>query len=168
MPGLYKLYTQICLIYSVPDTSSHGNIITTLTNGLDRLAKGFPWLTGQVFNEGAGDGNAGVFKITPLDKIQLVVKDLQHDPSAPTIDGLRQAKYPFTMLDKNANFIKGGLMLTLVAQHNVMEMTGQDFIVNMLSKTCHNESFTSEEIATRNIDRSNIIPLLDDSDAASE
>ena len=53
------------------------------------------------FNEGAGDGNTGVFKITPLDKIQLVVKGLQHDPSAPTIDGLRQAKYPFTMLDEN-------------------------------------------------------------------
>jgi hypothetical protein len=62
-----------------------------------------------------------------------------------------------------ANFIKGGLMLTLVAQHNVMDMTGQDFIVNMLSKACHNKSFTSEEIATGNIDRSNIIPLLDDS-----
>jgi hypothetical protein len=62
-----------------------------------------------------------------------------------------------------ANFIKGGLMLTLVAQHNAMDMTGQDFIVNMLSKACHNESFTSEEIATGNIDRSNIIPLLDDS-----
>lgn len=101
MPGLYKLYTQICLIYSVPDTSSHVNTITTLTNGLDRLAKGFPWLTGQVFNEGAGDGNTGVSKITPLDKIQLVVKDLQHDPSALTIDGLRQAKDPFTMLDEN-------------------------------------------------------------------
>lgn len=54
-------------------------------------------------------------------------------------------------------------MLTLVAQHNVMDMTGQDFIVNTLSKACHNESFTSEEIATGNIDRSNIIPLLDDS-----
>jgi hypothetical protein len=40
-------------------------------------------------------------KISPLDKIQLAVKDLQYDPSAPTIDGLRQAKYPFTMLDEN-------------------------------------------------------------------
>jgi hypothetical protein len=63
-----------------PDTSSHDNIITTLTNGLDRLAKDFPWLTGQVFIEGAEDGNTGVFKITSLDKIQLVVKDLQHVP----------------------------------------------------------------------------------------
>jgi hypothetical protein len=190
-PGLYKLYTQICLIYSIPNISSHDDIITTLTNGLDRLAKGFPWLSGQVVNEGSGDGNTGVFKITPLDKIQLVVKDLQDDPSAPTITDLRQAKYPFTMLDENmiapcttinlpgsppgittqsalvfcvqANFIKGGLMLTLVAQHNVMDMTGQDFIVTMLSKACHNEPFTDDELAVGNIDRSTVVPLLDDS-----
>ncbi|KAJ5766565.1 Transferase [Penicillium nucicola] len=187
-PDLYKLYTQICLIYSGPNISSH-EIITTLTDGLDRLAKAYPWLTGQVVNDGAGDGNTGVFKITPLDKIQLVVKDLCDDPSAPTIDGLRQAKYPFTMLDENliapcttinvpgippgittesalvfcvqANFIKGGLMLTIVAQHNAMDMTGQDFIIDMLSKACQNELFTSEELAIGNADRSSIIPLLD-------
>ncbi|KAJ5680558.1 hypothetical protein N7536_011697 [Penicillium majusculum] len=190
-PGLYKLYTQICSIYRVPEASSHDTIIDTLTNGLDRLAKSFPWLTGQVINEGAGDGNTGVFKITPLDKIQLVVKDLRHDSSAPTMDGLRQAKYPFTMLDENviapcttlnlpgnlpsittesalvfcvqANFIEGGLMLTLVAQHNVMDMTGQDFIIGLLSKACHNEPFTSEELTVGNMDRSHVIPLLDDS-----
>ncbi|KAJ5857457.1 hypothetical protein N7455_008351 [Penicillium solitum] len=190
-PGLYKLYTQICSIYRVPEASSHDTIIDTLTNGLDRLAKSFPWLTGQVINEGAGDGNSGVFKITPLDKIQLVVKDLRHDSSAPTMDGLRQAKYPFTMLDENviapcttldlpgnlpsittesalvfcvqANFIEGGLMLTLVAQHNVMDMTGQDFIIGLLSKACHNEPFTSEELTVGNMDRSHAIPLLDDS-----
>ncbi|KAJ5372289.1 Transferase [Penicillium concentricum] len=190
-PGLYKLYTQICSIYRVPETSSHDAIINTLTNGLDRLAKSFPWLTGQVVNEGAGDGNTGVFKITLLDKIQLVVKDLRHDPSAPTMDRLHQAKYPFTMLDENtiapcttinlpgnlpsittesalvfcvqANFIEGGLMLTLVAQHNVMDMTGQDFIIGLMSKACHNQPFTSEELSVGNMDRSHIIPLLDDS-----
>lgn len=190
-PGLYKLYTQICSIYRVSEASSHDAIIDTLTNGLDRLAKSFPWLTGQVINEGAGDGNTGVFKITPLDKIQLVVKDLRHDPFAPTMDGLRQAKYPFTMLDENviapcttlnlpgnlpsittesalvfcvqANFIEGGLMLTLVAQHNVMDMTGQDFIIGLLSKACHNEPFTSEELTVGNMDRSHVIPLLEDS-----
>ncbi|KAI3264755.1 hypothetical protein CBS147309_6693 [Penicillium roqueforti] len=157
----------------------------------DSQKKIFPWLTGQVVNEGAGDGNTGVFKITPLDKIQLVVKDLRHDPSAPTMDGLRQAKFPFTMLDEKviapcttldlpgnlpnittesalvfcvqANLIEGGLMLTPVAQHNVMDMTGQDSIIGLLSKACHHEPFTSEELAVGNMDRSHVIPLLDDS-----
>ncbi|KAJ5816732.1 hypothetical protein N7447_008965 [Penicillium robsamsonii] len=190
-PTFYKLYTQICSIYRIPETSSHEAIINTLTNGLDRLAKHFPWLTGQVVNEGAGDGNTGVFKITPLDKIQLVVKDLRPDPSAPTLEELRQAKYPFTMLDENtiapcttlnlpgnlpsittesalvfcvqANFIEGGLMLTVVAQHNVMDMNGQDFIIGLMAKACHNQPFTSEELAIGNMDRGHIIPLLDDS-----
>ncbi|KAJ5520451.1 hypothetical protein N7463_000904 [Penicillium fimorum] len=190
-PGFYKLYTQICSIYRVPDASSHEAIINTLTNGLDRLAKSFPWLTGQVVNEGAGNGNTGVFKITPLDKIQLVVKDFRLDPSAPTLDGLRQAKYPFTMLDENAispcttlnlpgnlpsittesalvfcvqaNFIQGGLILTVVAQHNVMDMTGQDFIIRLMAKACHNQPFTTEELSVGNMDRGHIIPLLDDS-----
>jgi hypothetical protein len=68
------------------------------------------------------------------------------------MDGLCQAKYPFTLLDENvitpcttlnlpgnlpsitaesalafcvqANFIEDGLVLTLVAQHNVMDMIG--------------------------------------------
>lgn len=189
-PGLYKLYTQLCSIYAVADASSHDAIINTLTNGLDRLAQSFPWLAGQVVNEGAGDGDTGVFRITPLPKIQLVVKDLRSDPSAPTINSLRQAKYPFTMLDEKviaprttlnlpshpdttsesalvfcvqANFIEGGLMLTTVTQHNVMDMTGHEFVMNLLSKACNNEPFTTRELALGNMDRSRAIPLLDSS-----
>ncbi|KAJ5922495.1 hypothetical protein N7516_010198 [Penicillium verrucosum] len=54
-------------------------------------------------------------------------------------------------------------MLTLVAQHNVMDMTGQDFIIGLLVKACHNEAFTIEEITVGNMDRSHVILLLDDS-----
>ncbi|KAJ5124384.1 Transferase [Penicillium bovifimosum] len=190
-PGLYKLYTQISSIYPVSEPSCHDSIIDTLTNGLDRLAKCFPWLTGHVVNEGAGEGNTGIFRIIPLDKIQLVVKDLRNDPSAPTMESLRHAKYPFTMLDEKmiapcttlnlpgnppsiatesalvfcvqANFIEGGLILTIVTQHNVMDLTGQDSITRLLSKACHNEPFTSEELAVGNMNRSRIIPLLNES-----
>ncbi|KAJ5357903.1 Transferase [Penicillium brevicompactum] len=189
-PGLYKLYTQLCSIYSIADASSHNAIINTLTNGLDRLAHNFPWLTGQVVNEGAGNGDTGLFKITPARQIQLVVKDLRSDPSAPTMNSLRQAKYPFTMLDEKviaprttlnlpsnsdtasesalvfcvqANFIEGGLMLTTVTQHNVMDMTGHEFVMNLLSKACNNEPFTAQELALGNMDRSRAIPLLDPS-----
>ncbi|CAG8905514.1 unnamed protein product [Penicillium egyptiacum] len=44
-----------------------------------------------------------------------------------------------------------------------MDMTGQDFIFGLLSKACHNEPFSSEELAIGNMDRSHPIPLLDDS-----
>jgi hypothetical protein len=188
-PGL-RIYTQICLCFSVADVSSHSAIINTLTNGLERLSTSFPWIAGQVVNEDASEGSSGIFKIKPLEKIpRLVVKDLRHDPSIPTMDSLRRANFPFSMLDESiiaprntlpgssdesasdsepvfllqATFITGGLLLTFVGQHNTMDMTGQGQIIHLLSKACRNEQFTSEELSSGNLIRRNlIIPLLDD------
>src|SRR6266536_2005231 len=98
---LLKIYTQICFCFSVADASSHSAIINTLTNGLERLSASFPWLAGKVVNEDSGEGNSGIFKIKPLEKIpRLVVKDLRHDPSIPIMDALRRANFPFSMLDE--------------------------------------------------------------------
>ena len=187
---LLKIYTQICFCFSVADASSHSAIINTLTNGLERLSASFPWVAGKVVNEGSSEGNSGIFKIKPLEKIpRLVVKDLRHDPSIPTMDALRRANFPFSMLDETiiaprktlpgssdestsdsapvfllqANFITGGLLLTFVGQHNTMDMTGQGQIIHLFSKACRNEQFTSEELSSGNLARRNLIPLLDDS-----
>jgi hypothetical protein len=189
-PGLSRLYTQICSCFSVPDDSSHSATISTLTNGLERLSASFPWIAGQVINEGSSEGKPGVFRIKPLEKsIFLVVKDLRDDPSMPSLDALRQADFPFRMLDESvmaprttlpgidpssdsappavflvqATFITGGLLLTFVAQHNVMDMTGQGQVMKLLSKACRDEPFTDEELLNGNLARRNIIPLLDDS-----
>ncbi|KAF8972197.1 putative trichothecene 3-O-acetyltransferase [Flammula alnicola] len=186
-PGLSNLYTQISCCFSVADASSDSAIINTLTNGLGRLSASFPWVAGQTVNEGSGEGNSGIFKIKPLEKIpRLVVKDLRDDPSMPTMDALRRANFPFSMLDETiiaprntfpgsfdestspvfllqATFITGGLLLTFVGQHNAMDMTGQGQIIDLLSKACCNEQFTSEELSSGNLDRRNVIPLLDDS-----
>ena len=98
---LLKTYNQICFCFSVTDASSYSAIINTLENGLEQLSVSFPWLAGKVVNEGSGEGNSGIFKIKPLEKIpRLVVKDLRHDPSIPTMDALRRANFPFTMLDE--------------------------------------------------------------------
>ncbi|ODM16069.1 hypothetical protein SI65_08503 [Aspergillus cristatus] len=182
-----KIYTQICLCFSMPDNASDSAIINTLTNGLERLTASFPWIAGQVINEGASEDNTGVFKIKPLEKIPLlVVKDLRNDPSIPTMDGLRQAEFPMSMLDEEiicpcrtlplpgtfdefpvflvqANFITGGLLLSVVAEHGAMDMTGQGQIIRLMSKACRNEPFTDEEVKTGNLPRHNIIPLLDSS-----
>ncbi len=61
-----------------------------------------------------------------------------------------------------ANFIDGGLLLTFVTQHNVMDMTGMAQIMYLLSKACHGEPFTADEVRIGNLDRHNLIPLLDD------
>lgn len=191
VPFLYKLYTQICSVYPTTDPASHDDIVSTLRTGLDRLGESFPWLTGQIIHEGASEGNTGVYKFAYLDRIPLVVKDLRHDTSAPAMSALRQADFPFKMLDENViapcatlnlpgstiglaansapvfavqiNFIAGGCILTVVGQHNVMDMTGQGQIMYLLSKACHNKPFTSEELEMENMDRSKAISLLDDS-----
>jgi len=170
----------------VSDPSSHPAIINTLTNGLERLSASFPWIAGQLVNEGSGPGDTGIFKIKPLGKFPpLVVKDYTHDASIPSMNDLRRANFPISMLDESiiaprktipvgdesvtpiflvqANFITGGLVLTFVGQHNSMDMTGQGQIIHLLSKACRNEEFTSEELSSGNLMRRNLIPLLDDS-----
>lgn len=188
---LLKIYTQICFCFSIPDAASHPAIINTLTKGLKRLLAGFPWLAGEVVNEGASEGNTGTFKIKPLEKTpQMVVKDLTHDSSAPLMDELRRANFPFSMLDEavvaprrtlpggpeesesdtapvfllQANFIAGGLLLTFVGQHNTMDMTGQGQIIDLFSKACRKGQFTSEELSSGNLARRNLVPLLDEFD----
>lgn len=189
-PGLARLYTQICFCFSVFDACSYSMITNTLTNGLERLLVSFPWLAGQVVNEGSDERNTGVFMIKPWENNpHLVVKDRRHDPSIPTMDALRQANFPFSMLDESivaprktlpgspdeplsdpapvfvlqATFITGGLLLTFVANHQTMDVTGQGQVIDLFSKACRNEQFTREELSTGNLARRNLIPFLDDS-----
>ena len=148
----------------------------------------FPWVAGQVVNEGSGKGSTGFFKIVPLDKApRLAVKDLRDESSQSrlTMDALRRASFPISMLDESivaprntlrgagepdswpvflvqVNLILGGLILTFNGQHQAMDMLGQAEIIRLLSKACRNESFTKEELSAGNIDRRNLIPLLDD------
>ena len=184
------IYTPICSCFPLTDTSSHSTIINTLTHGLERLSANFPWVTGQIVNEGASDANSGIFTIKPLEKIpRLVVKDLRDDPSMPTMDIIRRANFPFSMLDESiiaprrsfpgsdhesasdskpvfllqATFITGGILLTFLGQHQAMDMTGQGQIMHLLSKACRNEQFTTEELSSGNLIRHNLIPLFDDS-----
>ncbi len=184
-PALSNLYTQITCCFAVHDPSSHSKIIDTVTHGLEKLSASFPWVSGQVINENSSPGNGGIFKIVPLEKSpRLVVKDLQDDPSI-TMELLRRARFPIKMLDEDivaprrtlsggsndvsavflvqVTFISGGLLITFVGQHNVMDMTGQGRVINLLTKACRNEEFTGEEIQSGNVDRRTIIPLLDPS-----
>ena len=185
-----NIYTQICLCFPLADASSDSTVINTMTNGLERLTASFPWLAGQVVNEGSCRGNSGVFKFKLLaNRPRLVVKDLRNDPSIPSMDALRRANFPFRMLDETiiapcktipggsdeftsdskpvflvqANFITGGLLLTFAGQHQAMDMPGQGQVMRLFAKACRNEPLTSDELSSGNLPRGNLIPLLDDS-----
>jgi hypothetical protein len=167
------------------DASSQSHIINTLAKGLERLSVGFPWLAGQVINEGVAEGSTGFSKIITLDKTsRLIVKDLTHDAAVPSMDALRKAKFPFSMLDGavlaplkglptsyeedaapvfflQANFINGGLLLNFAGEHSTMDGQGLGQIIRIFSKACHNEPFTDEELLQGNRARDNVIPLFD-------
>nr|A0A4V1DXC4.1 RecName: Full=O-acetyltransferase dmxR13; AltName: Full=Dimeric xanthone biosynthesis cluster protein R13 [Cryptosporiopsis sp. 8999]QCL09104.1 DmxR13 [Cryptosporiopsis sp. 8999] len=185
---LLQMYTQICFAFPVADSSSYSAITKTLADGLERLSASFPWVAGHIVNEDSGEGNTGVFKIKPLDKSpSLIVKDFRNDPSFPTMEAIKKAGFPFSMLNEDiiaprktlpvrsdtpeispvlvvqADLITGGLLLVFAGQHNAMDMTGQGQVIHLFSKACRNEPFTSDELVSGNLDRRTLVPLLDDS-----
>ncbi|KAG0233896.1 hypothetical protein BGW41_001337 [Actinomortierella wolfii] len=185
---LHSLYIPLTLAYLLEDESRHSAIIDTLTTGLKRLTESFPWVAGQVINEGADENNSGVYKIVPFKEYpSLVVKDLTKDPNVPSFASLKESKFPCSasVMDEGVlsaqhslscyydhqnpkpvfvvqvTFIKGGLFLTCTGHHLVFDSTGQGHIMSYLSKACHNEEFTKEELNLGNIDRRNIVPYLE-------
>ncbi|KAL1954014.1 hypothetical protein VTO42DRAFT_1835 [Malbranchea cinnamomea] len=50
-----------------------------------------------------------------------------------------------------------------VGQRNSMDVVGQGELINRFCQACRDELFTDEELATGNLRRDNLIPLLDDS-----
>ncbi|KAF2240710.1 trichothecene 3-O-acetyltransferase [Trematosphaeria pertusa] len=194
-PGLFKLYTQICFIFSIPDSVDQPPIAEALTRGLERLSDSFPWVAGQVVNTHSDAEGTPFYKIRPFERIpKLVVKDYGSDTNTPTLSELREARYPFSMLHESiwapcptlatlsfdptkpsgessdpapvlllqANFIKGGLVLCINMQHNTADMSGQGAVMKLLSKACHGEEFTEEELRIGNAERKNMIPLIEE------
>lgn len=182
----FKCYTQLCIGFPI-DNSSESEIVTALETAATKLLQTFPWLAGQVINEGSGPGSSGTFKIVPYEKPQknppVIVKRI------PDLDfaELVKKKAPASMLDGSvlaarhgvpvsydtadgpaevfslqANFIKGGLILTFSGNHNAMDMNGQGHLISLFAKVLQGEALSEEEIKEGNRDRRNIIPLLKD------
>lgn len=57
------LYTRIWLCFATRDASSPAAMNETLEDGLERVSHSFPWVAGQIINEGAVQYDSGVFKV---------------------------------------------------------------------------------------------------------
>lgn len=174
-----SLYTQItfCFPIRIDGTSSPREIVDNLERALTRLGIEFPWVTGKVIKNDDG------FKILPAETSpRLVTKQLQDDASVPTWDELKHANFPFRMLNEDvvapcktmlepdtdrpvllvqANFVKGGFLLTFNAQHGSMDMAGQGQVITLFAKACRGEDFTKDEVVIGNMQRENRIPIPD-------
>lgn len=182
------MHIQLCLCYAMPDCSptSAESAVLSLKNGLEKLTRSLPWLAGQVVYEAPNKTHTGRTKIKPLGKTPVfIVKDLRQQPWGLTMKALREAQFPFRLLDEQAiapiqsfssampgpkpvvliqaNLIPGGLVLTVAGQHQAMDCPGMGQILHLLSKACHGQAFSAEEIAAANLPRYRLIPFLDDS-----
>ena len=189
LPSL-NLYTQLSLCYPVTDESLYPAITEKLAAGLAHLSDDIPWIAGQITNS-SPEGPAH-YRIVPFEaKPKLVVRDLRNTSSVATMATLQQRRFPCSLLHETniashttfqqsiagsgpepsvvfavqANLISGGIILTFVAHHQAMDLVAQGRIMHLLSRVCNGGSLASEDIATANLARYNILPLLPDSDS---
>ncbi|KIW41163.1 uncharacterized protein PV06_06745 [Exophiala oligosperma] len=189
---MLKRYIVLCLCFHLSDEYATNEIEGALRDGLERLAEAFPFLAGQVVMQGRRHGCSGRPKIVPLEeRILLHINDLRQSGnlSFPTLSEMSAARYPFRFLDPaiilppiasswaedpgdfsqiapvlilQANFVRGGLLLTFSCNHMTADMTGLGTIISLFAKACRLERFTEEEIEQGNQPRGNVVPLLGD------
>lgn len=182
-----NIFTQISFLYPIDENSkSKDEIFEILREGTRKLAEGFPWVSGQVINESTNDKSVtGLYKVKIIDNLpQLFVKDLSDGQAIPSFDELEKTDFPVSFLDESlvaprstiphifgdwtdspvfmiqATFIKNGLILTFLGQHQVMDGNGQAQIISLFSKACRGQQFSEKELEIGNMNRENIINLL--------
>jgi hypothetical protein len=66
------------------------------------------------------------------------------------------------LLQLQLSIIIGGVVLSVMANHQAMDGTAQDQICYLLDKACNGISFTEEEIRIGNLERKGIVDIFDD------
>jgi hypothetical protein len=180
-------YTLFSLFFPLQSTSAHNmeTITKLVTDTSIKLTSIFPWLSGQVTNEGSSPENSGIFKIVPYRRIQegfdIIVRDypeldysaimkrrvpvaeLEGELFSPKRDlsSLYDlSKTPEPVIISQLNYLKGGVVLTFTAAHNSMDMNGLGKFIELFGKVSSGESLTKEEMEWGNIERGNIVTLL--------
>ncbi|KAL4994833.1 hypothetical protein BDV10DRAFT_175898 [Aspergillus recurvatus] len=195
---LLKSYTHILLVFSLPNPQRQP-VLEALQCATRRLLVTFPFLSGAVVHTAPSPGHSGTFSVElpsgdSADRVHQIlhIKDLSS--ILPDYATLRSAKAPPAMLpgplvapprpafprvytetsasvlEIQASLINEGLLLTLAAQHNVIDATGIFYIAHVLSRLMHDPaaSIPDAEVAMGNINRRNLIPLLPDDQALPE
>lgn len=186
---MIKRYSLISLFFKQSETVSTSDTTSSLKDALQRLTLAFPFLAGKVVYEGRNDTHTGIRRIIPhRDIIPLFVKNFTNTEDFPSMDDMAKKGFPMSLLDPEklvpsiavtwatddfdmyapvlvlqANYIRGGLILTIAGNHSTMDMTSLGMIIALLSKACRKEDFTPAEIQQGNQDRRKAIPLLEES-----
>ncbi|PYH94008.1 hypothetical protein BO71DRAFT_380399 [Aspergillus ellipticus CBS 707.79] len=186
---ILKSYTHILLCFPQPDPSQTPAILASLEAAAHQVLALFPFLAGQVINEGSSPTSSGVFKVARHPEWQSpdrqIVRIADHRTSMPPFATLLAAHAPSTMLpgallspprpafpqpypdttiapvlDIQANLLSGGLILALAAQHSIIDASGIFQIASLLARTMRGIPIPAAELLEGNTDRRTLIPLL--------
>ncbi|OJJ95701.1 hypothetical protein ASPACDRAFT_126495 [Aspergillus aculeatus ATCC 16872] len=145
-----KTYTHLLLSFPIPDRHAQRAAITALYTATGTLISEFPWLAAEVVHEGRTPGNSGTFRLQSCPEFSqpedlVIVRDASS--ICPSYQEICAARGPCSMLPVSAlgpvvsfperyedssieparifimqaNFIEGGLLLDLAAQHNFID-----------------------------------------------
>jgi hypothetical protein len=101
LPSLFKLYTQLAFVFPLPRETSQSTVISTLSNGIERLSAAFPWVAGQVQNTNLDSTAPPTYKIRPFEPTpRLNLKDYTKDESIPSLEEMENAGFPMSMMNE--------------------------------------------------------------------
>ncbi|KAL1601413.1 hypothetical protein SLS60_006326 [Paraconiothyrium brasiliense] len=190
MSGVHT-YNVKTLGFTTQDDAAQERAIERLTAAANQLASHFPWLTGQVINSEANSKSSGTFKIVPYPPHDGTAKFIHVKDCKELLRPYRtilEAKAPLSMLDgrilspgygfpymypsaekmpvfyAQINLLKGGILLTINAQHNVMDANADSRIIRCFARLCAGGEVTPEELDMGNTDRDKIFPPSSTSD----
>ncbi|KAF2729254.1 hypothetical protein EJ04DRAFT_502679 [Polyplosphaeria fusca] len=178
-------YAQVSLGFTVPDDEAQRRAIDKLVEAANKLVSIFPWLAGQVVNEGSGPSNSGTFKVVAYPEHQgpfkfIRVKDCANE--LPPYTDILTAGAPLSMIDGRIlspaysfpcvypvgeimpvvilqiNTLSGGMFMTFCGQHNVLDGNSTASFIQYLARVCAGKELTADEIAVGNIDRDRAFP----------
>ncbi|EXA42946.1 hypothetical protein FOVG_08000 [Fusarium oxysporum f. sp. pisi HDV247] len=160
-------YYNLCFVFLTKPSSSFAEFVSGICQGLERLSKQFPWITGQVKNDGYTKQEDNKYRIIPFQtaphfQVENHQKPSQYDFRSVVDEDFPMAwingndvpiqefsldSGPFPVMELKFTIEKGASVLTISGNSKVFDMTGLCMIIGMLAKACSQESLRSLEIS---------------------
>ncbi|KAI1645172.1 transferase family-domain-containing protein [Daldinia loculata] len=185
-----KTYSHALAIFPLNPGVSQDSVVAALKDAISQIISKIPWLGEQVVHEGQGLGNSGIIRTRPLPSgisggDILYVRDCTN--LCPSYEDIIQRGGPLSSLDGNilcpfpgfpmgydvekmgfapvvavqASFIKGGVILNISNQHNMVDTSGVFVFNSLLAIAMQGKDIPQAYVDQANIDRTKVIPLLD-------
>jgi hypothetical protein len=190
-------YALLTLGFPIKDDSDEDEIVSLLEIAAKEMTLFCPWLAGQIVNEKSEDEeepNSGMYKIINYPPHEQPSKFLHLKACrdlCPSYAEIIKARAPLSMLNGNvispaygftnlypsnttqpvvivqANFVRGGLLLTSCGHHLAMDGNGHEQFIKQFARLCRGEKLLEEHIHMGNADQQTIVPPLSQSQVPS-